>query len=641
MWLLTTDRARLVYFPQPPKRYAILSHVWQKGRPGTTESLEQSFRDLKAIEERCRSTGVDPRMYLSQKISRCCAWAASHGFKYVWIDTCCINKDSSSELSEAINSMFNWYSNATICYAYLQDVSIRDDPSATNSTFRRSRWFTRGWTLQELIAPRDVIFLSREWVPLTSKRATPQLLHSITGIDEEVLLCEQPFTSIPAAKRMSWAATRRTSRIEDMAYCLMGLFKVKMPTIYGEGRTAFLRLQEEIMRRTPDHSLLVWGPSLSLTQAVMGSRPDKDRLNAYPSPHDRNYIQQSLLYAQSPSDFAKSPDIANLSLDAFKTTHILDEARVPTLTPTNYGVQALLPIIRFPNSCDVALLPCQSKGATIGLIVRNQGASGPWALGKRIIPQAADTFWDKFRLSSSPPYRWSILSLHLDKTGRQLPACNHVALARYVLVPGDRIFGFETRAEPDWETIYLAYSLDHVTMQKERSWSTLSLFKPTIVARRYRVFLPPWVPTRLRAHGFSLVSPANERMPARELHEGSDAFVVAFEDALANERFAIHLKAFPYTKVPSATRVLCTVRFETQSPPLSMINGGVAPGINNGDFIDSWYGTGRTFTNNITSLQLNFLRMGDMEVNQTKLDECHVYQMDILLPMKRVSVSGL
>ncbi len=394
MWLLTTDGAQLVSFPQPPRKYAILSHVWRKTRPGSIGSPEQTFQDVMEIQERCRSTGADPRMFLSPKIKRCCAWAASHGFKHVWIDTCCINKDSSSELSEAINSMFNWYSMATICYAYLQDVSIRYDPSASNSTFRRSKWFTRGWTLQELIAPRDVIFLSREWVPLTSKRAMPHLLQAITGIDVDVLLYERSLFNIPVARRMSWAARRQTSRIEDMAYCLMGLFKVNMPTIYGEGSGSFSRLQEEIMKRTSDHSLFVWGPSLDdLTRAVTDSRSEPDRMGSYPARHDRHYIQQSLFLAQSPSDFAGSPDIANLSLKAFMDTHRLEEARVPRLTLTSHGVKAWLPIIRFPNSFEVALLPCQSNGATIGLVLRDQGESGPMALGKRIVSRAADFVW--------------------------------------------------------------------------------------------------------------------------------------------------------------------------------------------------------------------------------------------------------
>lgn len=209
-----------------------------------------------------------------------------------------------------------------------------------------------------------------------------------------------------------------------------------------------------------------------------------------------------------------------------------------------------------------------------------------------------------------------------------------------MLVPGDLTFEFLTRAVPEWSTVYLAYTFDHVLTSgaphKVSPVRALSVFKPTIVARGYRVFLPPWVPTRLRAHaGFLLASPPNERMPTRELRVG-DTFIIAFANALTGERFAVHLEAFRYTKVLTATRVFCTVRFGPESRPRNISReSGVEPGFENGDFIDSWDGKPRIFTDNTTSLQLNFVRMGDMTVDQMDLQECHVYQIDILLPMRR------
>ena len=379
MWLLTSDGAELKYYARPPKRYAILSHVWRKsGRPGQA-SLEQSFQDVRRIIKRSKRTGEDPRTLLSTKIRRCCAWAAEHGFDLVWIDTCCIDKTSSAELSEAINSMFTWYRMASICYAYLHDVSIRDDPFEADSSFRRSKWFTRGWTLQELIAPRDVIFLSREWFPLTSKRASPGILHDLTGIDTDVLLGRRALNDVSAAKRMSWAAGRKTSRIEDEAYCLMGLFGVSMPTIYGEGPEAFFRLQVEIRNKTQDQSLFVWGPSLSLMETVAGC-PSK----VFPAKDDFSFVYSSGLLARSPAAFAGSPEVAALDVEDWAARHNI-ETQLPRFNMTSYGMRATLPIARFPNRCDVALIPCDLGGATVGLLLRFQGLGSPWCLSNCVV----------------------------------------------------------------------------------------------------------------------------------------------------------------------------------------------------------------------------------------------------------------
>ncbi len=194
---------------------------------------------------------------LSPKILNACRVAREHGYQYIWIDSCCIDKQSSSELSEAINSMYAWYERADVCYAYLADVPPDENPRKSGSAFRRSRWFTRGWTLQELLAPNNLVFLSMDWARLGAKDELANLVSYITDISIHALVRTQ-FGHFSVAQRLSWAARRETTRVEDRAYSLLGLFDINMPTLYGEGERAFQRLQEEILRRIPDPSILAW-----------------------------------------------------------------------------------------------------------------------------------------------------------------------------------------------------------------------------------------------------------------------------------------------------------------------------------------------------------------------------------------------
>ena len=213
---------------------------------------------------------------ISPKIWHACAVARKNGYDYIWIDSCCIDKSSSSELSEAINSMYKWYGLATVCYTYLADVPPGDDHQAEGSAFRKSKWFTRGWTLQELIAPVSMEFLSQDWAPIGSKHALDTLVESVTKIDRKALLHLEPLDTFSIAKRLSWAATRETTRKEDRAYSLLGIFNINMPTLYGEGDRAFRRLQEQIMQRVPDQSLFAWGgvsAALSMCQSFQDPGP--------------------------------------------------------------------------------------------------------------------------------------------------------------------------------------------------------------------------------------------------------------------------------------------------------------------------------------------------------------------------------
>src|SRR6185295_1433694 len=160
-----------------------------------------------------------------KKLEFCAKQAARNGLVYFWIDTCCINKSNDAELGEAIRSMFRWYAAATRCYVYLSDVPDPKDPTSTvESAFVKSRWFTRGWTLQELIAPKSVEFFSRHSELLGDKRSRVQQIHEITGIPVDAIQ-GTPVVQFSIADRLSWAARRETTREEDTAYCLLGLFE--------------------------------------------------------------------------------------------------------------------------------------------------------------------------------------------------------------------------------------------------------------------------------------------------------------------------------------------------------------------------------------------------------------------------------
>jgi hypothetical protein len=230
------------FFDDNIPKYAILSHTWR------LDGEEVSFKDL------TEGTGKKKAGY--SKIQFCGDQAANDGLQYFWVDTCCIDKSSSAELSEAINSMFRWYRNAAKCYVYLADVSIDESSEVTlGSDFVKSRWFTRGWTLQELLAPALVEFFSLEGKQLGDKKSLERQIHEITGIAVEALQ-GSPLSNFTVDERMSWAAKRNTTRKEDGAYSLLGIFDIHMPLIYGEGReNAFNRLKEEIEKASKGTSL--------------------------------------------------------------------------------------------------------------------------------------------------------------------------------------------------------------------------------------------------------------------------------------------------------------------------------------------------------------------------------------------------
>ncbi|KAF9773440.1 hypothetical protein IL306_008721 [Fusarium sp. DS 682] len=244
MWLINTTTIKLERADDKESTpYAILSHTWGNDEV-TFEDMIQGREDEK-------------RGYI--KILKTCQLAKKRGLDYAWVDTCCVDKRSSAELAEAINSMFNWYKFSHVCFAHLEDLEPHQVQGEDKLDGLSScRWFTRGWTLQELIASRDLEFYDAMWNHRGTKAEMQYTISDITGIDAAVLGNNDILETIPVAKRMSWAANRKTTRIEDIAYCLLGIFDVNMPMLYGEGTKAFVRLQEEIIKGTTDLSMFAW-----------------------------------------------------------------------------------------------------------------------------------------------------------------------------------------------------------------------------------------------------------------------------------------------------------------------------------------------------------------------------------------------
>jgi hypothetical protein len=287
----TTLNLKLITGQSIPK-YAILSHTW-----GDEEIL---YGEMMSMNGESSQSAALKSGYL--KIQGMCEKARSLGFEYAWADTCCIDKSSSAELSEAINSMFQWYQRADICLVYLSDLSPDSD---IDNDMPSCKWFTRGWCLQELIAPKDVRFYNNSWQHIGDKSTArlKGLISSITKIDQAVLSDATLLPTLSVAQKMSWASQRVTTRPEDIAYSLLGIFDINMPMLYGEGEKAFLRLQEEIIKRSNDLSIFAWGhpvsPSAQKNPSFRMDGIDDDE-NSFPTDPDSCCD----LFARSPSDFS-------------------------------------------------------------------------------------------------------------------------------------------------------------------------------------------------------------------------------------------------------------------------------------------------------------------------------------------------
>ncbi|KAI0359524.1 HET-domain-containing protein [Trametes cingulata] len=483
MWLLRTSTAELTHFDSPYDvrgGYTILSHVWQEH--------EQSFKDVQALQSKLATAGLKRllRARVSAKIRECCVLAKMHGYDWLWIDTCCIDRSSSAELSEAVNSMYEWYALAQVCYAYLQDVPSAEDPHAPDSAFRRSKWFTRSWTLQELIAPRCVVFLAQDWTLIGTKASLAPLLQDITGIDTDILTFRQELGNVSVARRMSWASCRNATRIEDEAYSLMGIFGVHMPTIYGEGRRAFRRLQEEILKRTSDQTLFAWGNVLPIRIA-----PFRERMS-YGSYHPDNHM-----FAPSPAAFYRSASMVPVpmevavenalqalgikqplptSLQNSHATHVHQAAEgscgipLADFTVTTHGIRSTLLIIESAegeSSIAIAVLACKdaSTGSFVGLLVR------------RRLDRQAKLQHPRYHigLTLCGGLEWMRLRYRLS----------HVEWARHAL--SFNTSGITVR----WQQLYISH----------RPPSRSPFSRPQ-VDTMFRFYFPRWLEVELRRQGF-------------------------------------------------------------------------------------------------------------------------------------------
>ncbi|KAK4223149.1 heterokaryon incompatibility protein-domain-containing protein [Podospora fimiseda] len=447
MRLLRTDTLELVEFQGRVPPYVILSHTWGPE--------EVSFQDLSLL----------PKSALKKKagygkIEGCCTRAVQDGYEYCWVDTCCIDKTSSAELSEAINSMYRWYQEAHICYAYMADVTLdlpqpcdtasmttwsstsgrsTPNPKTINSsqhlkipirsipsllrdydhlprTFENSRWFTRGWTLQELIAPPLVEFYSHDWQEIGTKYSLRHVISKVTGIDLRVLEGADPSTC-HVAERMSWAANRQTTRVEDAAYCLLGIFKVHMPLIYGEGQRAFYRLQKEIMKTTEDYTMLAWGLSKFLSnkhhwKGLANSIHDEPRRPLADSPNDFEEHNRSSTSGWKYSRLYPDPS----HVVAAQSNYSMDDTP-PLITSRGLRVTLLLrPSKTRPGdvhayinckTCRPGHKPTSDKPLSpVCLVIRRQSSSSPLQPGSSIPssvytgssdPNAAFVFLDSIK----------------------------------------------------------------------------------------------------------------------------------------------------------------------------------------------------------------------------------------------------
>ncbi|KAJ9623060.1 hypothetical protein H2203_005992 [Taxawa tesnikishii (nom. ined.)] len=353
-------------------QYAILSHTWdedevKKGYEKVYRTLDQAWRD---------------------------------GYAYVWVDSCCIDKSSSAELSEAINSMYAWYEAAAKCYAYLADVPLESDPHAPDSRFCSSRWFTRGWTLQELLAPTDLVFFSQDWKPLNDKIQLREPVSRATRIDADILAKKRPLESASIAERMSWAAGRETTRTEDKAYCLMGIFSVNMPMLYGEGDKAFLRLQEEIMKQSDDHSLFAWANSKHKPDMLHGLLAD--------SPDDFNFPEAQYIVPYSSWEKESPYGMTNRGLDIELHMRPLDAnnaryiAALHCPSPTSQGYFLAVVLQRLGSGADsdtYARIECHKLQT-----VSERGKRIPVFIPQTIAPQDRDSVYPLhiFQLSGLP-----------------------------------------------------------------------------------------------------------------------------------------------------------------------------------------------------------------------------------------------
>ncbi|KAH8807715.1 heterokaryon incompatibility protein-domain-containing protein [Xylogone sp. PMI_703] len=314
----------------PP--YAILSHTWEDG--------EVLFHDV--------TLDVDREKKAWKKVLGACHEAEKLGLSHVWVDTCCIFKESSAELSESINSMFAWYRDSRICFAYMGDV-VGDSQS---EDFWKSKWWSRGWTLQELIAPTEVMFFNESWNFLNLRTVLAKQIAQITGIAEKVLMTNglEQLHHHSVAEKLCWAAKRKTTRGEDRAYSLLGLFGVNMSMIYGEGEeAAFFRLQREVFSVYADHSIFAWSyPSSSLNKIDHAKELLAPDISAFEFASD--IISEPYNWGEIGRPKQSDPKVAGTK----KT--------IATFSSVSHGLRVQLLLEKIDEENYIAYLACRRRG---------------------------------------------------------------------------------------------------------------------------------------------------------------------------------------------------------------------------------------------------------------------------------------
>lgn len=399
MRLLSIETLQLETFisdaAAPP--FAILSHTWGPDEL-TLQDLALPAEALAPRRGWRKITGFRDAVVAHQHLL-----AGAQPVTHLWVDTVCIDKTSSAELSEAINSMFRWYRAAAACFALLEDVSAADDGEAVGGDFEASRWFTRGWTLQELLAPREVFFFDRNWQCVGSRTTLVSRVSRRTSIAEDVALTgEWPFATV--AERMSWASGRQTTRPEDMAYCLLGIFDVNMPMLYGEGEKAFVRLQEEIVKASDDESIFAWDASGGPADGVG-------------------------VFATHPRQFAQGARIERLPSDS------------SPFTLTNKGLHITLPIIERQ----------EEPGQEVALLSCSDAADASSVIGLRV--RAEPAFSTNYTRLAGPPlvvplqnhlaFRNAAKAIYLARQDRAAAAVDRRPLKVHVRGPGGELRGLE------------------------------------------------------------------------------------------------------------------------------------------------------------------------------------------------------
>ncbi|KAI0506175.1 HET-domain-containing protein [Xylaria bambusicola] len=392
MYLINTQTLRLEEFQsEEGLQYAILSHRWEDG--------EVTFQDMES--------GRAPTKPGFVKVQKCCEQARRRHLRYAWVDTCCIDKKSSAELSEAINSMYRWYQRSDVCYAFLSDVE-------TLSSFHQSLWFTRGWTLQELLAPRRVRFYNSSWKCLGEKQGLHAYISEATKINQSILQNSMSVFDCSIAERMSWAAHRKTTRIEDRAYSLLGLFDVNMPLLYGEGEKAFIRLQEEIIRHSSDHSIFAW---------------------SLPTPPENRHFG---LLAHSPEAFSEAIGIRSQVHSRMQSPY----------TATNQGLSVTLKLTPWTADTYVAFLQCfrmcDSINIGLGIFLRRLRQDDQYA---RVSYHDCSTILINNHLHREAQLTRNVTvyvkqNHHLTKGFGMITDSSAIGLLNYLDTPRPRIYGY-------------------------------------------------------------------------------------------------------------------------------------------------------------------------------------------------------